>query len=298
MRRPFIDLAPAGSARGRVRVPGSKSISNRVLLLAALAEGSTRLSGILRSDDTTVMIDALRVLGVPLRDDGAVLSIDGAPTFPKREADVFVGNSGLSMRTLAAVLAFAQGHYRLSGIARMHERPIGDLVDTLVGIGACIQYESATGYPPLRIAPPAMTQPTLSQDGDGSERVAGSGCDPDAFRKVPRPQYRFVMKRATVVRVGGPRRRGRGGRQPPAARASRSASASRYEGKRWMSLCPAPSTANNSTGARTSAFSRSLSAIGISVSFVPCSSSTGLLTSPMIVSVRNGYLSTHSGTSG
>ena len=152
-------------------MPGSKSISNRVLLLAALAEGNTRLSGALRSDDTTVMIDALRVLGVPICDDGAVLSIDGAPTFPKREADLFVGNSGLSIRTQAAVLAFAQGHYRLSGIARMHERPIGDLVDALVGIGACIEYESATGCPPLRIAPPEMTQPTLSQDGGGFERV-------------------------------------------------------------------------------------------------------------------------------
>ena len=166
-RRPFIDLAPAKSARGRVRVPGSKSISNRMLLLAALAEGTTRLLGVLRSDDTTVMIDALRALGVPIRESDAMLTIDGASTFPKRDADLYVGNSGLSIRTLTAVLAFANGRYRLSGIARMHERPIGDLVDALNALGARIEYEAGHGYPPLRIGPASLAP----VDGEGRARL-------------------------------------------------------------------------------------------------------------------------------
>ncbi len=155
-RRAYVDLAPAARARGTVRVPGSKSISNRVLLLAALAEGTTQITGLLRSDDTAVMIDALRALGVPLRESGTVLAIDGAPEFPTREAHLFMGNSGLSIRTLTAVLAFANGRYRLSGIARMHERPIGDLVDALNALGARIEYEAGHGYPPLRIAPASL----------------------------------------------------------------------------------------------------------------------------------------------
>src|ERR1700712_613403 len=139
-RPAFIDLGPAAIARGTVRVPGSKSISIRALLLAALSDGETRLAGVLASDDTTVMIDALRALGVAIdeqaADDGLVMTVHGAPAFPNRSADIPVGNSGLSIRTLTAALAFANGRYRLSGIARMHERPIGDLVDALRAIGA------------------------------------------------------------------------------------------------------------------------------------------------------------------
>ena len=170
-RRSFVDLAPARSACGRVRVPGSKSISNRVLLLAALAEGATRISGLLHSDDTTVMIEALHTLGVPMRESDAELEIEGAATFPKREADLFVGNSGLAIRTLTAALAFAHGRYRVSGIARMHERPLGDLVDALRAIGAQIAYEASEGYPPLRIEPPASMHATASSEAERRARV-------------------------------------------------------------------------------------------------------------------------------
>ncbi len=160
VRRPFIDLHPTRAAQGTVRVPGSKSISIRVLLLAALADGETTIDGLLRSDDTAVMIDALRTLGVPVREaDGGTLVIRGASTLPLREADVFVGNSGLSIRTLTAALAFANGRYRLSGIARMHERPIGDLVAALRSVGARVAFETNAGYPPLRIAPASLTAP-------------------------------------------------------------------------------------------------------------------------------------------
>lgn len=170
-RRPFLDLAPAAQAAGRVRVPGSKSISIRVLLLAALAQGRTVLDGVLVSDDTEVMVSALRALRVPIEpvgdaaDGNRSWTIDGAPRFPHREADVFVGNSGLSIRTLTAALAFADGRFRLSGIPRMHERPIGDLVDALNAAGAAIAYAANPGYPPLDIGPPALRKV------DGGERI-------------------------------------------------------------------------------------------------------------------------------
>jgi 3-phosphoshikimate 1-carboxyvinyltransferase len=168
-RPAFIDLGPTGVARGTVRVPGSKSISIRALLLAALSDGETRLDGVLESDDTTVMIDALRALGVAIDRqatvDGLALIVHGAPAFPKRAADVFVGNSGLSIRTLTAALAFANGRYRLSGVARMHERPIGDLVDALRAIGARIGYETTDGFPPLVIEPAVLAKPLTGVDG-------------------------------------------------------------------------------------------------------------------------------------
>ena len=157
MRRDHLDLSAADTARGTVRVPGSKSLSIRALLLAALSAGETRLSGLLASDDTTVMLAALRALGVVIdRIDDGTCVVHGAATFPHRTAEIFVGNSGLSIRTLTAALAFAGGRYRLSGIARMHERPIGDLVDALNAAGARIACEAVDGYPPLRIEPASL----------------------------------------------------------------------------------------------------------------------------------------------
>ncbi|HEY9544468.1 MAG TPA: 3-phosphoshikimate 1-carboxyvinyltransferase, partial [Solimonas sp.] len=138
---PFLDLAPIRAARGELRLPGSKSVSIRALLLAALADGETRLSGLLDSDDTRVMREALKACGVPLEDgNSGDCCVRGALELPSREADIFVGNSGLSIRTLVAVLAFMGGHYRLSGVPRMHQRPIGDLVDALRPLGARIRY--------------------------------------------------------------------------------------------------------------------------------------------------------------
>ena len=151
---PFLDLAPIYAAQGTVRLPGSKSVSIRALLLAALAEGETRLTGLLDSDDTRVMREALQVCGVPVVDEGEQgLRVTGSARFPQCEADLFVGNSGLSVRTLVAVLAFMQGRYRLSGVPRMHQRPIGDLVEALRPLGASIRYEQEQGFPPLWIEP-------------------------------------------------------------------------------------------------------------------------------------------------
>ncbi|HYG41363.1 MAG TPA: 3-phosphoshikimate 1-carboxyvinyltransferase [Bordetella sp.] len=150
--QPFLDLPRARLARGQVALPGSKSISNRVLLLAALAAGRTDISGLLDSDDTRVMLAALRQLGVDLAEAGAGrVAVTGAGRFPVKQADLFLGNAGTAFRPLTAALALMEGHYRLSGVPRMHERPIGDLVDALRQWGAQVQYQGQEGYPPLAI---------------------------------------------------------------------------------------------------------------------------------------------------
>ncbi len=149
----FVQLKPARGARGTVRLPGSKSISNRVLLLAALAKGTTEVSGLLDADDTKVMLAALRTLGVGVSEKTGALLLSGANgPFAVKKAELFLGNAGTAFRPLTAALALSGGEYRLSGVPRMHERPIGDLVDGLRGIGARIDYERSEGYPPLRIS--------------------------------------------------------------------------------------------------------------------------------------------------
>jgi 3-phosphoshikimate 1-carboxyvinyltransferase len=149
-----LTLPPAARAQGTVVLPGSKSISNRALLLAALASGTTELTGLLDSDDTRVMIAALRSLGVPLdQSDPARTRVSGAMRWPCTQADLFLGNAGTAFRPLTAVLALMGGDYRLSGVPRMHERPIGDLVEALRGLGCRIEHDGQAGYPPLHILP-------------------------------------------------------------------------------------------------------------------------------------------------
>ena len=153
----FLDLAPIRSVSGTVKLPGSKSISNRVLLLAALASGETRLHDLLDSDDTRVMLDALRALGIGVKQDGGATVVTGAGgAFPVKAAELFLGNAGTAFRPLTAALALSGGDYRLSGVARMHERPIRDLVDALRGLGASIDYTGVEGYPPLHIKPASL----------------------------------------------------------------------------------------------------------------------------------------------
>jgi 3-phosphoshikimate 1-carboxyvinyltransferase len=142
-------------AAGTIRLPGSKSISNRVLLLAALAEGTTEIHDLLDSDDTRVMLAALAALGVGLDKRGTdiwrVRGVGGP--FPVKQGDLFLGNAGTAFRPLTAALALSGGHYRLSGVPRMHERPIGDLVDGLRQIGADVRYVGNDGFPPLEVFP-------------------------------------------------------------------------------------------------------------------------------------------------
>jgi 3-phosphoshikimate 1-carboxyvinyltransferase len=153
-----LDLGPLRCVRGTVKLPGSKSISNRVLLLAALARGVTAVHDVLESDDTGIMLAALRALGVSCADEGGrTVRVTGAGgAFPVKKAELALGNAGTAFRPLTAALALMDGDYRLSGVARMDERPIGDLVDALKGIGARIDYLGNTGYPPLAIHPAAI----------------------------------------------------------------------------------------------------------------------------------------------
>ncbi len=155
----FLDLPPMLGAAGSVRLPGSKSISNRVLLLAALAEGETEIRDLLSSDDVERMLEALRLLGVNWQRDGDSLGYRvrgaGGP-FPEKRADLFLGNAGTAFRPLTAALALSAGEYRLSGVPRMHERPIGDLVDALRTLGADITCTGTEGFPPLHLRPAAI----------------------------------------------------------------------------------------------------------------------------------------------
>jgi len=153
----FLDIAPLSSATGSVVLPGSKSISNRVLLLAALAQGTTTLRGLLASDDTKVMLDALRQLGCGVRQSGSTVAIDGlAGQLGQSKASLFMGNAGTAIRPLTAALAVLGGDYELHGVARMHERPIGDLVDALRQLGCQIDYLAQPGFPPLHIGQPSL----------------------------------------------------------------------------------------------------------------------------------------------
>ncbi|MFT3858086.1 MAG: bifunctional 3-phosphoshikimate 1-carboxyvinyltransferase/cytidylate kinase [Aquabacterium sp.] len=153
----FLDLPPLLSAGGTVRLPGSKSISNRVLLLAGLSEGTTVVHDLLASDDTRVMLESLRVLGCDLEQDGDTVRITGlGGKLAVLKADLFLGNAGTAMRPLTAALALLSatqgGIFTLSGVPRMHERPIGDLVDALRPLGCHIECTGQEGYPPLRVA--------------------------------------------------------------------------------------------------------------------------------------------------
>lgn len=147
-----LTLPPITHAAGRMQLPGSKSISNRVLLLAALAKGTTILDGLLDSDDTQVMLAALRHCGIQIDDTGPEqVHVHGCNPFPVRSGELFMGNAGTAIRSLTAALAVMGGDFTLSGVSRMHERPIGDLVDALRSLGAEIRYLGTSGYPPLHI---------------------------------------------------------------------------------------------------------------------------------------------------
>jgi len=161
----YLDLPALSGASGQVRLPGSKSISNRVLLLAALSEGTTEVHDLLDSDDTQHMLAALRTLGVGVTDQGnhrwRITGIGGA--FSVKQAVLFLGNAGTAFRPLTAALALSGGDYTLTGVARMHERPIGDLVDALRQLGADITYTGVEGFPPLHIRPAKLQHSDRAQ---------------------------------------------------------------------------------------------------------------------------------------
>ncbi len=154
----FLDLPALQGASGTVTLPGSKSISNRVLLLAALCQGTTVVHDLLDSDDTRVMLNALRQLGCGVEVAGTTVTITGLGGQLKHQDAIafFMGNAGTAMRPLTAALAVLGGDFTLSGVPRMHERPIGDLVDALRALGCSIDYLGHDGFPPLHIGPPSL----------------------------------------------------------------------------------------------------------------------------------------------
>jgi 3-phosphoshikimate 1-carboxyvinyltransferase len=183
----YLDLPPIGRVSGTVRLPGSKSISNRVLLLAALGKGKTQVRGLLDAEDTRVMLDALQKLDVRIDTrDFSSLVVAGNGGFPPKKLDLFLGNAGTAFRPLTAALALSGGEYRLMGKPRMHERPIRDLVDPLRRIGAKIDYTGNEGYPPLAIHP-------------GKIRVEG----PISMRGNTSSQYLSALLMALPLAGGG-----------------------------------------------------------------------------------------------
>ncbi|MCA9261398.1 MAG: 3-phosphoshikimate 1-carboxyvinyltransferase, partial [Planctomycetales bacterium] len=169
-----IEIAPLDRPFNAVAVPpGSKSVTNRALVCAALAEGTSTLTGALDSEDTQVMISALRRLGVPLEsaDEGRTLKVSGGGgKFPTRRCSMFVGNSGTTMRFLTAMCAVGEGRYRLDGVARMRQRPIGDLVDALNQLGADVACEGDGRCPPVVVNARGLKGGTTRMAGDVSSQ--------------------------------------------------------------------------------------------------------------------------------
>lgn len=169
-----LTLSPKSKVSGEITLPGSKSLSNRILLLAALAEGTTTITNLLDSDDIRRMLEALTTLGVQYQlsdcktqcvvtGKGQALSIEGA-------AELFLGNAGTAMRPLTAALCLGEGEFTLTGIDRMYERPIGDLVDALRQLGANIEYLGNKDYPPLKITGSGLNGGKVSIRGNISSQ--------------------------------------------------------------------------------------------------------------------------------
>lgn len=160
-----------GPINGTVRPPGSKSITNRALVLAALADGKSRLTGILYSKDTQVMLDSLAALGIRASHDSAVAACDiegRGGTIPAKKADLWLENSGTSIRFLTSVCSLGRGTYRLDGIPRMRARPIGDLLDALSSLGASVRPEN-----PESRCPPVLVDAAEGHLRGGHAEIAG-----------------------------------------------------------------------------------------------------------------------------
>lgn len=172
-----LTLAPIQKVDGEITLPGSKSLSNRILLLSALAEGNTTITNLLDSDDIRHMLGALQAAGVPytLNSDrtACVVTGQGGPTnLNQREEDLelFLGNAGTAMRPLTAALCLVPGQFTLTGEPRMFERPIKDLVDALRQLGAEIEYLKTAGYPPLKITGTGLTGGSVNIKGNISSQ--------------------------------------------------------------------------------------------------------------------------------
>jgi 3-phosphoshikimate 1-carboxyvinyltransferase len=199
----WLDLPPVARAAGTVAMPGSKSISNRTLLLAALSTGTTHVRDLLDADDVDRMLWALEQLGVRIERDAGTRDVVVHGTggaFPNKREALFLGNAGTAFRPLTAVLAFAGGDYELRGVPRMSERPIGHLVDALRSLGADVRYRGREGFPPLAIGPGA------SPDAPMPERVAVRGDVSSQFVSallIALPVVAARARRAVCVDIDG-----------------------------------------------------------------------------------------------
>ncbi|HEV2073887.1 MAG TPA: 3-phosphoshikimate 1-carboxyvinyltransferase [Thermomicrobiales bacterium] len=173
-RANVLELAPVSRpVVGTANIPGSKSITNRALLIAALANGESILTGALFSDDTRYMAAALNQLGIRITGDQQAESftvVGCGGKIPVHEADLFVGNSGTSMRFLTAAVALGHGTYRLDGVPRMRERPIAPLLDALDQLGVNAASEEGTGCPPVRIVAEGLPGGAVTLPGDKSSQ--------------------------------------------------------------------------------------------------------------------------------
>ena len=169
-----LTLQPISKIDGQINLPGSKSVSNRALLLAALASGKTTLTNLLDSDDIRHMLNALKSLGVEynLSEDKTVCEVVGlGHAFEPTEAlELFLGNAGTAMRPLAAALCLGKGEFVLTGEPRMKERPIGHLVSALKAAGADVEYLENENYPPLKIKGTGLKGGTVEIDGSISSQ--------------------------------------------------------------------------------------------------------------------------------
>ncbi|MED5525539.1 3-phosphoshikimate 1-carboxyvinyltransferase [Gallaecimonas pentaromativorans] len=186
----LLTLAAGGTVAGTLSMPGSKSLSNRALLLSAFCAAPTALSNVLDADDIRHMRGAFKALGVAVAEQGESLVVQG-PWQPGTPAEpIFLGNAGTAMRPLTAALALTPGTFELVGEPRMYERPIGDLVDALRQLGADIRYLGEEGYPPLKINGKKLAGGTLSVKGDLSSQflsallMAAPLCEGDVTIKV------------------------------------------------------------------------------------------------------------------
>ncbi|HPF41423.1 MAG TPA: 3-phosphoshikimate 1-carboxyvinyltransferase [Phycisphaerae bacterium] len=166
-------VARSGPIDASIRLPGSKSLTNRALLVAALANGESRLDHILLAEDTRLMIDAIRCLGVPVRvnENERIANVSGcAGRWPNAEASLHCGNAGTVIRFLTAACTIDQGQYRLDGVSRMRERPIAELVDCLRDLGAQVGYELREGYCPLTIQASGLRGGVIERDSTVSSQ--------------------------------------------------------------------------------------------------------------------------------
>lgn len=173
MSQEKIEITPGGAVDATVKPPGSKSITNRALICAALAKGRSTLEGVLNSEDTRVMVRALRELGLSVQWDQNACCVElegGGGSVPVRDQELFAANSGTTVRFLTAMLAACQGRFRLHGAPRMHQRPIQDLLDALNTLGADTRSEHHTGCPPVIINPPRISGGNATVRGDISSQ--------------------------------------------------------------------------------------------------------------------------------